>query len=172
VGQALGLRRPRRPPGAGPHISLRSCGETSGDRVVFDVPLDALKFITAANQMVVAFVLPKRLAAPLQQQVGPSGSGGFERAEKLRCAHLRGEEEMDVIGHDHNGVRLLMPQFGSVFDRGKNQLSNGWLSEKGGAGAGLIEQPVHCEEGFARSQIRGRKGAIGRKTAVQAERNE
>jgi hypothetical protein len=45
------------------------------------------------------------------------------------------------------------------------------LYEEGGAGAGLIEA-VHCEEGFARGRIRGRKGAIGLKTAVQAERNE
>ena len=79
---------------------------------------------------------------------------------------------MNMIGHDHKGVHLIMLQTGAVFDRGDHQLSDSWLSEKGGAEAGLVEQPVHGDEGFARGEIRGWKRAIVGKTSVQAERDE
>ena len=78
VGQVLGLRRPHRPPGAGPRVLLGSCGETGCDRVALNVPLDAPELIAVADQMVIALVLPKRLAGPMEQKVGAFSGGGFE----------------------------------------------------------------------------------------------
>jgi hypothetical protein len=79
---------------------------------------------------------------------------------------------MDVIGHDHPRVQLVMSNFDAVFHRSKNQLSNARLSEEGRATPGLIEQPVHRDERLAGGQIGGRKGAILGKTAMQPEGDE
>src|SRR5258706_16018671 len=104
--------------------------------------------------MIIALLVPEMLAATFQQQVASPSRSGFKRAKKLRDAYLRRQEQMNVIGHNHKGVHLIMPQPGAKFDRGEHQLSDSWLSEKGGAEAGLIKQPVHRDEGFTRSQIR------------------
>ncbi len=79
---------------------------------------------------------------------------------------------MDAMGHDHPRVQLVVPDSRSVLDRSRDQLRDGRLSEKGGTAASVIEQAVHRSEGFAGSQIRGRKGALCRKTVVQAEGDE
>ena len=140
--------------------------------MAFNVSLDAPELITVANQTIIAPVLPKRLAAPLKQQVGSFRGGRLERAEKLRCAHPRSEEETDAIGHDHPRVQFVVPNGHSPLDRSQDQLRNGRLSEKGGSAASVIEQAVHRDEGFAGGRIRGRKGALCRKTVVQAEGDE
>ncbi len=39
---------------------------------------------------------------------------------------------MDVIGHDHPRVQLIIAPASAVFDRGKDLLRNSRLFEKGG----------------------------------------
>jgi len=79
---------------------------------------------------------------------------------------------MDVMGHDHPRVQLVVPDFRPVLDGSRDELRHGRLSEKGGAAASVIEPAVHRDEGFAGSRIRGRKGALCRKTVIQAEGDE
>ena len=79
---------------------------------------------------------------------------------------------MNMIGHDDPCMRLVLPDLGSVIDGSHDQLGNVRLSEKSRPATRLIEQPVHGDERFAGDHILGRKRAIGRKTAVQAEGNE
>jgi len=78
VGQALGLRRPRRPPCAGPRKILRRGGESRTDGIVLNVSLDATEFFTIANQMIVAFILPERFTGTPQQQVSSLCGGGLQ----------------------------------------------------------------------------------------------
>jgi len=56
---------------------------------------------------------------------------------------------MDVIGHDHPCVQGIVFERGATLDRSQDELSNGRLSEEGRTPAGLIEQSVHGDEGFA-----------------------
>ena len=79
---------------------------------------------------------------------------------------------MDVMGHDHPRVQLVVPDFRSILDRSRDELRHGRLSEKGGDAASAIEPAVHGDEGFAGSRIGGRKGALCRKTVVQGEGDE
>jgi hypothetical protein len=116
VGQALGLRRPPRPPRAGPCIFLRSESQAGYDRVVFYVAPDSLELLVVAHQVVITFVLPKGSAGPLEQKVGSFGGSRFERAEKLRGSHLWGDQQVDVIGHDRPRVQLVVPDFDAVLD--------------------------------------------------------
>jgi hypothetical protein len=67
---------------------------------------------------------------------------------------------------------LVVPDFRSVLDRSRDEQRHGRLSEKSGAAASAIEPAVHGEEGFAGSRIRGRKGALCRKTVVPVEGDE
>jgi hypothetical protein len=119
--------------------------------------------------MVIALVLLERLAGPLEQSVGSLGGGGFERAEKLRGAHLRGKKEVDVIDHDHPRVQLIVSDFDAVLDGGQDQFRDGRLPEKGRAAPSVVEQAVHGDESFAAGHIRGGKETIRGKTAMQAE---
>jgi hypothetical protein len=69
---------------------------------------------------------------------------------KLRHAHMTSKQEMDVIRHDHPRMHLVMAEFGAVFDRSKDHLGNGRLSEEGGT-----------TRRMAGSQMRGRKRRRG-----------
>jgi hypothetical protein len=169
VGQALGLRRPPRPPRAGPCILLRPESQAGYDRVVFDVPPDSPEFLVVANHVVIALVLPEGLAGSLEQNVGLFGGCRFERAEKLRGTHLWNDEGMDVIGHDRPSVQLIVFNLDAALDRGQNQLCNGWLLKKDRAATGMVEQAVQPDESFAGGYIRGRKGTIRGETVMQAE---
>src|SRR6476660_753162 len=59
-----------------------------------------------------------------------------------------------------------------MLKRSQNQLSNSVLPEEGGSAAGLIQEAVHREKGFAGRQIRGRKGTGCRKAIAQTKGNE
>jgi hypothetical protein len=54
--------------------------QTSNNGIVLDVISNALKFLAVTNQMIVALILPKWLARPLQDQVRTSGRSRLERA--------------------------------------------------------------------------------------------
>jgi hypothetical protein len=79
-------------------IALSRFAQPGGNGIVLDVMLDALKFIGIANRMIVALVLPKRLACPMQEQVRTSGRGRLKRVEKFRYTHLRREEQCTWLG--------------------------------------------------------------------------
>src|ERR1039458_2744458 len=85
---------------------------------------------------------------------------------------MRSKEQMNMIRHDDPRVHLVVPDPGAIVNGCQDQFSNVRLPEKHRPPPGLIEQPVHGDECFAGSQIGGWKRAIGRKTAVQAERDE
>ena len=85
---------------------------------------------------------------------------------------MRRKQQMNMVGHDHERMQLIVPDLGAALDGGQHHLSDVRLSEKHRPATGLIEQPVHRDECLAGRQIRGWKRAIGRKTAVQAERDE
>ena len=116
MGQPPGLRRPLRPPGTGPRVFLGFSGETGRDRIVFDAPLYALELFAAPNQSVIALVPPKGLACRLEQSVGSPAGSSLERAEKLRRAHKRRNQQMDVVRHDHPRVTLIVSQLDAMFD--------------------------------------------------------
>ena len=76
---------------------------------------------------------------------------------------------MDVIGHDHPRVQLVVPDFRSVLDRSQDELRNGRLFEKGEAAASVIEQAVHGDEDFAgRLSCKGKAMNRGRPTTSRS----
>ena len=82
------------------------------------------------------------------------------------------DQQMNMIGHDHPSVQLILPDLNAVVNGVQDHLGDCGLPEKHRAGASLIEQPVHRHESLAGSQVRGRKCAIGREAAVQSQGNE
>ena len=160
AGQALGLRRPPRPPCTRPCVLFRLYGKTGSDGIVFDVPLYPPEFLVIAHQAIVTLILPKGLTRSPKQQVSSLCAGSFQRSQELRHAHLRGEEQMDVIGHDDPSVQVAVSYSSAVFDRGKGLLSDGRLSEEGGPAAGLIKQTVHSGKGFAGGRMRRQEDAM------------
>jgi hypothetical protein len=54
---------------------------------------------------------------------------------------------MDVIGHDHEGVKKIMPEFlGVVSNSLNNHISDIWLAQVDCSVSSLVQQPIHRRE--------------------------
>jgi hypothetical protein len=69
-------------------------------------------------------------------------------------------------------VQFVLAELDAQLYGGENEFSNAGLLEVSGAVAGLIEETIHGDEGFARSEIRRWERAICWKAVVQAEGDE
>jgi hypothetical protein len=58
---------------------------------------------------------------------------------------------MSVIRHDDPGVQLVMSDLGAAVDRIEDHSGNGGLPEEGGATPSFIQQAIHGQEGFSRT---------------------
>lgn len=77
-----------------------------------------------------------------------------------------------MVGHDHAGVHLIMPELFATLDGCRHDLGNGRLSQKRGAASRLIKQPVHGYECLAGGQIFRWKRAMGGESALESECHE
>jgi len=60
--------------------------------------------------MIVALLLPEGLAGQAQDLIGPLGGNSLERSQQLGQGHLRGDQQVEVIGHHHEGVQPVVPE--------------------------------------------------------------
>ena len=81
-------------------------------------------------------------------------------------------QQMNMVGHNHKRMQLIMPDLGAVLDGVQDQLCDCGLLQKHRPAAGRIEQSVHRDERFAGSQTRGWERPVSRQRPVQPESNE
>jgi hypothetical protein len=172
VGQAPGLRRPLRPPSAGPRVVFGFGGKAGSHGVVLDVSANSAEFFAVANHVVVTLALPKCLTGSRQQKVRTFSCGGFQGAEELWDAHMGSEQQMNVIGHDDPCVHHVVSDLRAMINGRKYLVSKSRLPEECRAGAGSTKNLVHFDESLARGQVRTRKRAIRRKGIVQTKGDE
>ncbi len=77
-----------------------------------------------------------------------------------------------MVGHDHPRMHFVISQLRAVLDGVADEFSYWRLPQERRAGCALIEQPVHCQERFARGEIRSWKRAMPGKAVAQAECDE
>ena len=162
VGQALGLRRPLRPPRARPTEILGRGNQACGDGIVFYISNDLPELRRGANQVVEALILPKWLSGARKKQVGLLGCCSFVRSKQAGQFHQRSDEQMHVVWHDDPRVQFIMPSLGSVANGNEDEFRNGGNSKEGWSKASLVEQVIHGKKRFTGGQIRGRENSIWR----------
>ncbi len=100
--------------------------------------------------MVVALILPKRLAMPPQDLVGSMCGESFQWPEPFRRRNLGGNQDVDVVWHHDERMKLVPPvDESSVLQRLNNQLSDSRVRQMSRAKHGSIQETVHGHESFA-----------------------
>ncbi len=80
---------------------------------------------------------------------------------------------MDVVRHDHEGVKVVAPEARiSVSNGGNNHSRDFGLAQIDRARLGFVEQSVHGYEDLSRSHCGRWKDSAGREASVEAEGQE
>jgi hypothetical protein len=164
-GPAAGL-----PPGARKWKVFRQRREPGFYRVPFDVVLNPLAFFVAADQVVVAFILPERYSVQAKHPDGFMTGKAFERSKPLARRHVRRYEQMHVIRHDYERMQFVALESSfPVVERVNNHFGYFWLAKKHRAGFGAVKQSIHRDERLSGCQAGIWKDTTDRKASVQTE---
>ena len=79
---------------------------------------------------------------------------------------------MNMIGHNHKRMQLIVSNLRAIPDRLQNQSSDLRLSQKHRPTAGIIQQSIHSNERLPGSETRSWKSPIPRKAVKQSERDK
>ena len=165
-GRLSNLRRIVNPPCAGPG-KIRGCRSQSGiDGVRLNEVRNVCKLRIVANQPIVAFVLPKRLAGTPRDSVALQSSESFERLHNFGDFNTRRHQKVNVVRHDHECMELIMPLIPIV---------NGVCHHFGDFGdfqvartcGSTVQNSVHSNKSLSRWNCR-RKTAVAGQTAFQS----
>jgi hypothetical protein len=89
---------------AGPREFFWSEHETGLDWVAFDVTLNPAKLFSVSDEVIVAFILPEMASGQAENLIGLVTGEAFQRAEPFCGDDVRGDQHVDVVGHDHVGM--------------------------------------------------------------------
>jgi hypothetical protein len=88
---------------------MRLACEAGLNWIQFDVPPDPIEF-SFASPMVVGFTLPERVAGSTKNKVRLSGGVALEGLHDFRNGLQWSDQHVNVIRHDHVGVKLIVLQ--------------------------------------------------------------
>jgi hypothetical protein len=156
-----------------PGKCLRGASQPRLNRVLLNVDPNTFKLCIRPNQMVIAFLLPKR-PVRTQQRVGLVSSESLQRAQPFGGRHMRRSRQMNVIRHYHESMEIVSVQDAvSVPQRCHHHLCNFRPLQGQWAAGACVEQPVGGYECLAcRDESRWWEYAVGGKTAMQPEGDE
>ena len=97
------------PPSAGPATLFRSCHQTSFHRIPFNVPRNAIKLTLISNDPIIIFFLPELLSPLCQDPIGQKSRRSLNPSNKLRNRNRWRTQQVDVIGHNNEGVQCTEP---------------------------------------------------------------
>src|SRR6266851_486812 len=115
--------------GAGPFPVFRVGRELGVNGIPFDVAADALKFGGVPHPMIEGLVLPEGLAFAAQGGIGVAGGYPFEDIGDSCEGRARFQQDVNVIGHDHEGVELVAAKLGTAQDGVFGVSSNLWVGQ-------------------------------------------
>jgi hypothetical protein len=96
------------PAGTRPWPLLRSRDKPGSDRIIFDVFGDAAEFRLVADPMVIGLVEPEGLTGAVQNSIGRSRGDSLEPLGELGDRNCRGDQDVNVIRHQHVGVKFVL----------------------------------------------------------------
>lgn len=120
--------------------------------------------------MIITLVLPKGGPAPTEQFVASMPGETLKGAEPVLGRYARSDQQMDVVGHNHEGREMVALETGfAVGESLDHHPCDLRLSQEEGAALCLIQNSVHGHEGSTGSQTRRWEDTVGRKAAMQTE---
>jgi len=121
--------------------------------MVLDVGVNAPELTLVAHQAVVALVLPEGFARPPQRLIGPLGRDALQRSQEIRYRHVRRNEQMNMVRHDHEGVQHVVVKFGfTILDRIDHKLRDFRAVQVARARSRLIQESIHRRESLTGGQ--------------------
>src|SRR6516165_9667542 len=137
------------------------------DRVLKNIVLDALELFLAADEVIVALVLPEWLSGQAKQPIGLSSRSALQPSEHNRGVDLGREQQVYMVGHKHPTVQEVITGSAAA-DRSNYRLRDSRQPQIARAGTFFIQQPIQAHEGFARGQTSG-EVPVRRKSIMQTE---
>ncbi len=172
-GQAFSLPSGFCPARARPREILWQPNQPRSNRIIFNITPHSPKLVFIADQMIVAFVLPKGLVAAAENPVCFVTGVPLERTQQAGGFHVRCDQQMDVIGHDYVSVQIIAVQtILAIVERLENKLGNFALAQEDRPAPPAVQQAIHRDERLTGRETRRRKHSVVRKASMQAERHK
>ena len=143
-GGAFDIGRARPPP------TFRRRNQPCLHRIVLDILPNAFKFVVGSHQMVVALILPERLAATPQHSICFMRGKSLQGPQPSRRLDVRCHQKMNVIRHDHKGVHsIAMEPLLPIAQACQDQRGDFRHAQIQGPRSGLVEDSIDCYECFS-----------------------
>ncbi len=146
--------------GAGPPEVFRFCCQAGVYGIRVDISRDPIPLGSVFYPVIVAFVLPERATNEPKDLISRLRGKTFDGVRDLWDFDLRRYQEVDVIGHDHPGVKVvpahLIFAVAECFSRESCDLR---LVKVDRAAPRLIQERVHRQKSLPAGRFR-RESAI------------
>ena len=170
-GQAFSLPPGFCPARARPREILRSRYQPGFHGIILDVSLDLPKLSPIPHQMILTFILPKRPVAPMKNPVRLMSGVPFKRSQPHR--RIRTDQHMHVIRHDHERVQIVTVEpLLTIIKCLEDHCRDLSPPQEDRTDSCNIQEPIHSNKGFTRSQSCRWKDAVLRKAPMQTKSHE
>ena len=157
---------------ARPSIILNLRNQPGLDWIVFNVPSNPLPLTFIPHPVIIRLPSPKLLTSSSQQLICLPRRNAFEGLKQFTRRNPRKQKHVDMVGHNGKRSELVMTEFRTFEERIGHKLRDRVLLEKRWPGASSIQVPIHPDERFTRSALRGRRESRAWQTPVQVPGNE
>jgi len=141
------------PPSARPTKLLGLRNQPSLHRIPFNITLNTLELLAGPHHPIKVLLLPKLLAAPSQDPVGQKSGWTLGPPNNLRNRHNRRTKQVDVVGHDNEGMQCTETVSIGLKQLFLNQTSDLLLPQIKRTSLSRIEQPVPSHKSSTRTQV-------------------
>ena len=126
---------------ARPRKTFRRRNQTSLHWILFYICPDPVEFRAGTDQMIVALILPEWPMAA-KEKIRLMSSESLQRPQPLRGRYVRGDQEVDMVGHNYKAVEIVLFRI-PIPNRFDHDAGDFRLAQVPRACACSVEQPVH-----------------------------
>jgi len=154
----------------GPGKLFRALHQPSLNRVVDNVSLDPPKLLPISHQMVVTFILPKRLTRASQELIDLPRAITVQSAKQFRHIPVRSKKEVKMVGHDHPSMHLATSR--AMLNAPAHQPRHLRPRQINRSESSRIRQSIHSHKRLPGCHVFLGKRAANRQAAVDPKRDE
>ncbi len=151
----------------GPRIILRPSNQPCLYRISLNILSNPVPLRLISNPMIVGLALPKLLAGPVEHPIGFPRRGSFERLQQDTWRNDRQQKQVNVIRHDHERPKAILPQCFAAKKRIDYENSDCFFPQMDRTRMRTVEVAIHPRESFSIGHLAGRREVGARQAAVQ-----
>src|SRR5580692_7710603 len=169
---AFSRRGPLAPPSARPTKLLRPSPHRGLHWIPFNVPSNPAKLVIVPHHPIEILFLPEPLTAPLQYPVGHKSRRSIDPSNKLRDRQNRRAQQVDMIGHNHEGMQSTDPTSVDLSQLLLYDARDLRLPQIDRTKPSRVEQPVARHKGLTGRNVLPPEGSFPRQAVHQAPRDK